>query len=209
MSRFGDVLLKIRASPLILVCWLWVRFQRERAIQTAVLLSCPARQSEPHRGSLTRVIEYERLPEGHRNLEEQDAFCVSLLERKSCVCFVRMNKAAKSSPDRWTNNLIFGGIPNSIFNLPPTSRPSDDPKHWTRSIQCWSMRLLAQSERLTGQALRHPLRHRSTPPDAEAVTCVCSSTDVPANDKLHYACVDPQRRLIRCQISLRLWRFGM
>lgn len=51
----------------------------ESVFSAAVPLSCSARQHEPHRASLTRVIDCERLPEGHRNLEEeQDAFCVRL-----------------------------------------------------------------------------------------------------------------------------------
>lgn len=52
---------------------------------------CPNLQRDPHRGSLTRIIEYGRLPEGHRSLEEnQDTF--SVCERKMHVCFVRLDQ---------------------------------------------------------------------------------------------------------------------
>lgn len=164
----------------------------------AALLPCPSERSTQRLFDMGNWVwtlaRGSQEPGGTRRF-----LCVSGLERKSRVCAL-WEQAAKSSPDHWTNIWIFGWIPNSIFNLPPTSRPTEDPKHWARPIQRWSMRLSAQSGRASAQALRL----RSTPPDV----CVLS-TDVPAYDKLCYACVDPQRRLIRCQISLRRWRFGM
>lgn len=196
MSRYGGVLLKIRCSPFFSTIWLWVCV----FCSPAVLLLCPPAWTTQRlfdTGNWLRT-----LARGSQELRGTKLFlCASVRERMWDLCELKQRSHLQITEP--TVGYLVEFLLQSTSNTQAFSSRRPEPR--SRPFKHWSMRISAQSDGSSAQAPWFC----STLADGEAVMCSCSSTDVPAYNKLYYARADPQRRLIHCLVSLRLRRSVM